>query len=172
MSANIISATIFIKENTRLPSGLALESEAYLPGWRAVQKLDGHAVAYRIERSEWNFFFLAGAIHTTVLGGKGPGTLRRAVQSLLAKRPGKNYNSLQITRVVSRRFFGIPFASVSAHSRHIQEGMYLVPAKDFRMRQAAAAPLAAVPSRGSHEDEMAHPESTSTTPHEAMISNS
>ena len=62
MSANNISAAIFIRENTLLPAGLVLETEAFLPGWRAVQNLDGRGVANKIEDAKWNFFFLAGAI--------------------------------------------------------------------------------------------------------------
>jgi hypothetical protein len=41
----------------------------------------------------------------------------------------------------------VPYLSVSAHSRHIQEGMYLVPAEDVRVMDAAntaPAPAAAM----------------------------
>jgi len=53
------------------------------------------------------------------------------VKRVLAKQE-KQFNSLEITRVVSRRFLGIPFMlSIAAHSRHIQQGICLVPTKDF-----------------------------------------
>jgi hypothetical protein len=138
MSAKTAPATILIRENTLLPAGMMLETEAFLPGWRAVQNLNGHGVAHRLESAKWNFFFLAGVIATTVLGREGPGSLRKAVKRILAKREGQNFNSLQITKVVSRRLLGVPYISVSAHSRHIQEGMYLIPVRDFRTRNAAA----------------------------------
>lgn len=172
MSANSTSATVFIRENALLPAGLVFESEALLPGWRAVQGLDGNGVAHKIAGAKWNFFFLAGAIRTTVLGGKGPGTLRRAVKRVLAKRPGQSFNSLQITKFVSRRFLGIPYVSVSAHSRHIQEGRYLVPVEDFRIRDVAVIPPTPVPTIVLGNDEEAHLETAATTPHKAMISNS
>jgi hypothetical protein len=145
MSANNISATILIRENTLLPAGLVLVSEAFLPGWRAVQNLDGRGVANKIEDAKWNFFFLAGAIRTAVIGREGPATLRRAIHRILAKKQARGFNSLEITKVVSRRFLGVPYLSISAHSRHIQAGMYLVPAEDVRvMVTADAAPAPAV----------------------------
>jgi hypothetical protein len=55
----------------------------------------------------------------------------RAVKRILAKvAPGK-FNCLEITRVATQRFFGVPYASVSARSRHIQEGVFLFQEKDL-----------------------------------------
>jgi hypothetical protein len=140
MSEKTASATIFIRENTLLPAGLALESEAFLPGWRSVTNLDGHQLGRRIEHAKWNFFYLAGPMKATVLGREGLPALRRAVKRILAKQHNQSLNSLEITKIISKRFLGVPYLGISAHSRHIQEGMYLVPAKDFRMRGPAAPP--------------------------------
>src|SRR5712691_13539611 len=123
MLANTTSGTILIKERTLLPAGLAVESEVFLPGWRVVKNLDRSALARNIEGANWNFFYLAGEIRTTVLGRDRPGTLRRAVRRVLAKQEGQKFNSLEITRVVSKRFLGIPFMSVAANSRHIQQSI-------------------------------------------------
>jgi len=130
--------TIFIKEDTPLPANLPIESEAFLPGWKVVKNLDRSTLARNIEGANWNFFYLAGEIRATVLGRDRPGTLRRAVRRVLAKQEGQKFNSLEITKVVSKRFLGIPFMSVTAHSRHIQQGIGLVPAKDFVLRMPAA----------------------------------
>ena len=130
--------TIFIKEDTPLPANLPIESEAFLPGWRVVKNLDRSALARNIEGANWNFFYLAGEIRATVLGRDRSGTLRRAVKCVLAKQEGQKFNSLEITKVVAKRFLGIPFMSVTAHSRHIQQGIGLVPAKDFVLRMPAA----------------------------------
>jgi hypothetical protein len=40
MSANNTSGAILIRENTLLPTGLAVESEVFLPDWRVVKNLD------------------------------------------------------------------------------------------------------------------------------------
>src|SRR6266446_6138159 len=130
--------TIFIKEGTSLPANLPIESEAFLPGWRVVKNLDRQALTREVEKANWNFFYLAGEMRATVFGRGGLGALRRAVKCVLPKQEGQKFNSLEITKVVSKRFLGIPFMSITAHSRHIQQGIGLVPAKDFVLRMPAA----------------------------------
>ena len=130
--------TVLIREGTPLPTALPIESEAFLPGWRIVKNLDRQALARAVEEASWNFFYLAGEMRAIVLGRERSGTLRRAVKSMLARQEGQKFNSLEITKIVSKRFLGIPFLKVAAHSRHIQQGIGLVPAKDFVLRMPAA----------------------------------
>jgi hypothetical protein len=130
--------TVLIREGTPLPTALPIESEAFLPGWRIVKNLDRQALARAVEEASWNFFYLAGEMRAIVLGRERSGTLRRAVKSMLARQEGQKFNSLEITKIVSKRFLGIPFLKVAAHSRHIQQGVGLVPAKDFVLRMPAA----------------------------------
>jgi hypothetical protein len=146
MSSMNRTTTVFIREDTRLPTTLSIESEAFLPGWRVVKNLDRPALTRVIEGTNWNFFYLAGEIRATVLGRDRSGTLRRAVKRVLAKQEGQKFNSLEITKVVSKRFLGIPFISVAADFRHIQQGIGLVPAKDFVLRIPVAAPNKEVPT--------------------------
>jgi hypothetical protein len=117
---------------------LSIETEAFLPGWRVVKDLDRQALTREVEGANWNLFYLAGEMRATVIGREGLGALRSAVRCVLAKQEGQKFNSLEITKIVSKRFLGIPFMSVAAHSRHIQQGVGLVPAKDFVLRMPAA----------------------------------
>ena len=130
--------TILIREDTPLPANLPIESEAFLPGWRAVRNLDGYELGRKIEEAGWNFFYLAGEIGAIAFGREGPGTLRRAVTRILAKPEGQKFNSLEVTKIISKRFLGMPFMSVTAHSRHIQQGIGLNLAKDLVLRIPAA----------------------------------
>jgi hypothetical protein len=141
MLNTIKTGTILIKEGTLLPTGLPVESDAFLPGWRAVRNLDGYGLGRKIEEADWNFFYLAGEIKATVVGRAGVEALRRAVKQILAKRTGQKFNSLEIAKVVSKRFLGVPYLKVFAHSRHIQEGMYLAAARDSHLK-APVAPAA------------------------------
>ena len=137
MSANNTSRTILIiRENTLLPTGSAVESEVFLPGWRVVKNLDGYGLGQKIEEAKWYFFYLAGEIRAIALGREELGTLSRAVRQILAKWEGQKFNSLEITKAASKRFLGISFMSVTAHFRHIQQGICLVPAKDLRMPES------------------------------------
>ena len=122
--------TIFIKEDTPLPTTLSIETEAFLPGWRVVKNLDPQALTREVETANWNFFYLAGEIRATVFGG-GLGALRRAVKCVLRKQEGQQFNSLELTKLVSKRFLGIRSLTVTAHARHIQKDIGLVPPKKF-----------------------------------------
>ena len=134
------AGTILIREDTLLPTNLSIESEAFLPGWRVVKNLDRSTLARNIESANWDFFYLAGEMRATVLGRDRSGTLRRAVRRVLAKQKGQKFNSLEITNVVSKRFLGIPLINITVHSRHFQQGIGLVPAKDSAPRMPVAAP--------------------------------
>jgi hypothetical protein len=157
--------TILIREDTPLPANLSIESEAFLPGWRVVKNLDRSTLARNIEGADWNFFYLAGAMRATVLGRDRSGTLRRAVKRVLARQEGQKFNSLEITKVVSKRFLGIPFTSVTAHSRHIQQGIALVPAKDFVLRMPAAIPERRLDSGERQQAEIATKQYTALISH-------
>jgi hypothetical protein len=154
MSATNMSETILIRENTLLPAGLAIESEVFLPGWRVVKNLDGPELAKKIEGANWKFFYLAGEVRVTVLGRDRSGIPRRAVRHLLAKQE-KQFNSLEIARVVSKRLLGMPFTRVVAHTRHIQQGPCLVPAKESISGKAVlAAPESGPNSVQEHRAEV------------------
>ena len=167
MSATNMSGTVLIRENTLLPAGLAIKSEVFLPGWRVVKNLESSALAQNIEAVNWNFFYLAGEMRAAVLGRDRSGTLHRAVKRLLAKEE-KQFNSLEITKVVTKRFLGIPFMRVVAHTRHIQQGICLVPAKGFISGMAVPA---APERRPNSAREQGYAE-VITKPHTALISSS
>src|SRR5438309_11346126 len=145
------TGTVFIKEGTPLPSLRSMESEQFLPGWRIVKNLDRQALTREIEGANWNFFYLAGEIRTIVFGRGGLGTLRRAVKRIVAKQEGQSFrfNSLEITKIASKWFLGIPFTSIAAHSRHIQLGIALIPAKDIAGRSLTAIPSARASQQGN-----------------------
>ena len=132
MAETINTGTILIKDGTFLPDALRFESEPCATGWRLVKNLDGYGLGRKISEAGWTFFWLAGEIGATVFGFDGQKTVRRAVKRILANLKLGEFNSLEITRVASKRFLGLPYASVSAHSRHIQENMFLLRAKDHQ----------------------------------------
>jgi hypothetical protein len=132
MAETIKTGTILIKEGTFLPDALQFESEPCATGWRLVKDLDGYGLDRKIHEAGWTFFCLAGEIEASVFGLEGQETVRRAVKRILAKQKSEKLNSLEITRVASKRFLGVPYATVSARSRHIQESLVLFRAKDLQ----------------------------------------
>ena len=139
------SGTILIREGTALPAAVPFESEPYSSGWRLVKDLDGNGLGRKIQEAGWTFFCQAGEIKATVFGLDEEKMARRAVAHILANLPSERFNSLEITRVASsasKRFLGVTYVTVSAQSRHIQEGPFLFRAKDVpepdRAKLAAA----------------------------------
>ena len=132
MAETINTGTILIKDGTFLPDALRFESEPCATGWRLVKNLDGYGLGRKIHEAGWTFSWLAGELGATVFGFDGQKTVRRAVKRILANLKSGKFNSLEITRVASKRFLGLPYASVSAHSRHIQENPVRLRAKDHQ----------------------------------------
>jgi hypothetical protein len=132
MPEAIKTGTILIKDGTFLPIALRFESEPCATGWRLVKELDGYRLHGKINEAEWTFFCLAGEINASIFGFGGQKAVRRAVKRILANLKSSKFNSLEITRVASKRFLGVPYVNVSACPRHIQESLYLFRDKDFR----------------------------------------
>lgn len=123
------AGSILIRDGTILPPSLSITTDAFLPNWRIVTSHDRSTLARSIEGCNWYFFYLAGNSRTTVLGGDSLTVLRKAVKRILMKRGDNDFNSLEVTKVVSRHFLGVPFTTFTAHSRHIQERVALLPEK-------------------------------------------
>ncbi len=142
MAETIKTGTILIKDGTFLPDALQFESGPCATGWRLVKNLDGYGLGQKIHEAGWTFFCLAGEIKATVFGFDGQRTVRRAVKRILANLKSEKFNGLEIMQVVAKRFLGLPYASVYAHSRHIQESAFLLRAKG--LQEWDRAKLAAV----------------------------
>jgi hypothetical protein len=132
MAETINTGTILLKDGTFLPDALRFDSEPCATGWRLVKDLDGFGLDRKIRIAGWRFFCIAGEIKATVLGFEGQNNVRRVVKRILARLQSEKFNSLEITRVESKRFLGVPYVSVSARSRHIQERLFLLRDKDLR----------------------------------------
>jgi len=126
-----------MREGTELPGAVRLETEAYATDWRLVKNLDGYGLGRKIYEAGWTFFCQAGDIKAITFGIDEQQTVRRAVKRILAKVESEEFNSLEITRVANQRFLGVPYASVSARSRHVQESVILFEAKDLPARDWA-----------------------------------
>ena len=62
-------------------------------------------------------------------------TMYKALKRILEKVKGQHFNSLEVTGIEERRFLGVPYAVVSAHSRHVQQSCYLNSAEARRRSQ-------------------------------------
>jgi hypothetical protein len=113
--------TIMMKTGTFIPESLRVKAEPYWRAWEMIHSANGDLLERDLRKAGWNFFFLAETVQAMVWGHRGERTLRRALRQALAKVELLKFNCLEITEITPKRFFGLPYLQVSAHSRHIQK---------------------------------------------------
>ena len=114
---------------------LGLESEPCSGEWSRLKVLDGFTLDRKIHAAGWNFFFMAAEVEVMFLGALEAKKIQNALQRILEKVKLQDFNCLEVTGIVSKRFLGLPYVTVSAHSRHIQESCYLDSAEVRRSSQ-------------------------------------
>jgi hypothetical protein len=117
--------TILIEQRPRITQFLGLESVPCSGHWSVVKALDGFALDRKIHAAGWNFFFIAAEIKVMFFGAIGAKKIQSALERILAKVKHQNFNGLEVTAIVAESFLGLPYATVTAHSRHIQQSCYL-----------------------------------------------
>jgi len=125
MTPTVQVGTILIADRPQIAQFLGLASEPYSGKWHVVQGLDGFAMDRKIHRAGWNFFFMAGEVRVMFFGSLGAARIQNAVRRILTKVRPQSFNCLEVTGIVAKRFLGMRYATVSAHSRHIQPSCYL-----------------------------------------------
>jgi hypothetical protein len=121
LAGTIEAGTVLIEEGAYVPESLRLDSARDAQGWKAVEPADRHKLERNISRAGLIFFLMADEIKATVFGFDQQKAVRAALQQIIASVRLQGCNSLQITQVAAKSFLRIPFVSVSARSRHIQE---------------------------------------------------
>ena len=105
---------------------LGLESEPYSGNWSVIKGLDGFSLDRKIHTAGWNFFFIATEVKVMIFGAIGGATnIHSALKRILEKVRQQNFNCFEVTGIVAKRFLGVPYATVSGHSRHIQQSCVL-----------------------------------------------
>ncbi len=122
MPQEVQAGTILISE---WPQLFGLETEPYSGQWSVAKGLDGFAVDRKIRAARWNFFFIASEVKVMFLGSPGTKKIRHALNRILGKVAGQNFNAVEVTGIATKSFLGLPYAILSAHPRHVQENCYL-----------------------------------------------
>jgi len=125
MSDIISQGTILIRGDALLPRSMRLESQPFSDGWRRVAAQDRVELEGQIKAAGWTLFYLAGEIKANAFG-QGEPSVRRALERILAGPEMEKFNCLEITASKPVRFLGLPFTTLTAHARQIQEGATLL----------------------------------------------
>ena len=125
MPPTIQVGTILMKDWPGMTQPLGLESEPCSGSWSVLKVLDSFALDRKIHAAGWNFFFMAAEVKVMFFGAVGAAKIESALQGLLRKVRPQHFNSLEITGIVAKHFMGVPYVTVSAHSRHMQQSCQL-----------------------------------------------
>jgi hypothetical protein len=137
MAYEVQVGTILIEENPAMAQSIGLQSEPYSATWGLVKALDGLALDRKIHAAGWNFFFMAAEVKVMFFGAIGT-NVQNALQRILKKLKPLNFNCLQVTGIVAKRFLGVPYTVLSVHPRHIQQGWCLEGVDSRRISRHAA----------------------------------
>jgi hypothetical protein len=139
MSNILRIGTLFMRTGTLIPRSLGVETQSCSPGWKRITNLEGDSFDRKVRNAGWSFFFLAAKMQVVVWGHCTDKIVNKAVRRVLARaRPGQ-FNCLEVTELSARRFCGIPYVRLSAHSRYIQEGALLSGIAERKRINAATA---------------------------------
>ena len=114
-----------MQECLGVTQSLGLESEPCSGNWSMVKTLDNFALDRKVHAAGWNFFFMAAEVKVMFLGTLGEKKMNNALKRILEKVRERHFNGLEITEIVAKRFLGVPYVTVSAHSRHMQQSRFL-----------------------------------------------
>ena len=116
---------IVMKDWPGMKKLLGLECEPYSGQWTLLKALDVRALDRKIHAAGWNFFFMATEVKAMFFGSLGAAKVQNALKRILETVKQQHFNGLEVTAIVTRHFLGMPYVTVSAHSRHMQHSCQL-----------------------------------------------
>jgi hypothetical protein len=137
MRPTVQVGTILIEERPVMARILGLESEHYSGNWSAIKGLDGFSLDRKIHTAGWNFFVIATEVKVMIFGAIGATNIHSALKRILEKMRQQNINCFEVTGIVAKRFLGVPYATVSGHSRHVQQSCMLDGVQERQAAQGA-----------------------------------
>lgn len=106
-----------------------LEPEPCFGEWSVIKVPNTFALDHTIRAAGWNFFFMATEVKAMYFGSPGDKKILIALRRILAKTNLQYFNGLEVTKIAARNFLGVPYVTLSAHSRHLQQSCNLDSAK-------------------------------------------
>jgi hypothetical protein len=125
MPSTVQVGTILMKEWPGMPPLAGFETEPSLGEWSMVKVPDAFTLDRKIHAAGWNFFFMAAEVKAMFFGSLRATKLQSALKRILAKVEQQHFNGLEVTAIVARHSLGVPYVTVSAHSRHLQRSCNL-----------------------------------------------
>jgi len=95
---------------------VTLASDPHCGKWRVVRGVDSFALDRAIRAAGGNCLFMEDELKATFLGAIGTPRIQSVIKGILAKAQRQNFNCLEVTGIVAKRFLGVPCVTVSARA--------------------------------------------------------
>jgi hypothetical protein len=125
LTRSLAEGSILMERGAHLPASLVLRSSSFSSDWAEVDNVRA-TLDKQLHDEGWIFYFLAGKIETTVFGSNQEKILNVALKRLAKIAVAQKCNSFEIAQIAHGSFFGLPRVTVSAHARHLQQGVVLL----------------------------------------------
>jgi hypothetical protein len=110
------------------PKCFHVQDDSHRTAWLAIKyDLSNSQMERELSSGGWTFFYMANVIRKLAVAFDREKGTSTALKRVMASVREDRCNSLQIQAVEMHSFLGIPYVSVSAHSRHIQKGNIFSP---------------------------------------------
>ncbi len=116
--------SVLLRSGTLTPASVLLNLTTFSSDWQSIESSGGHALDQNFRRSGWSLFFLAGAIRGYAVGS-GRSSVMRATAKILSRVKAQGFNCAQLSEIIVKRFLGVRYVRVEAHSRHLQQSNML-----------------------------------------------
>jgi hypothetical protein len=126
--------TMLIREGFILPDSAEIKTAGYSITWRVMSEMDNSSLDRRLSLIGLHLFNVAGELKVVQVGS-GAEAVRRGLKKMLDLSCRQYLNCTEITQITPRRFLGVPYVVILAHSFHIQKGTALQSSAERRSEQ-------------------------------------
>jgi len=120
MHSDIHVGSTFVLDPSLLEQVFGVPSRPYAKSWSLLTADSEGKLAAQISAKGWHLLFIATQIKAIALGGAGSAQLDAAIRRMLKKASREDFNCLEVTQLKPKHFWGVPYLSIVAHSRHLQ----------------------------------------------------
>jgi hypothetical protein len=117
----IRAGAMLLQDGAFLPKTLVIATASYVKNWSAITQFTSTQLRRAVEREGWTFFFMAGEIHARAFGFDEQSRTDRAMLEIIDRMKRDHCNCLEITELRQGSWLRLPFTTIIAHARHIQQ---------------------------------------------------
>jgi hypothetical protein len=121
MPIDIEVGSVLLRAGVPQP-GVRISTASYSRDWDLVVAQGGFALERAVGAVGWHLIFVAGVVRAVAFGRSEGNNARVAVDRVLAEIRAQDFNAAEVTEISTKHFLGIPYLSISAHARHLQQG--------------------------------------------------